>query len=113
MRLFNPTGAGTWLLSELDIGIRDIAECRGLMGLGIERDLWFDARGIALSTYAEAAGPQAASSSPDPSSTTTPSDPGPGPPPAPDGISRTAIRPVPVTPGAGRFPFRPDLGDLE
>ena len=55
MRLFNPTGAGTWLLSELDIGIRDIAEFRGLMGLGIERDLWFDARGIALSTYAEAA----------------------------------------------------------
>ena len=52
MRLFNPTGAGTWLLSELDIGIRDIAECRGLMGLGIERDLCFDARGIALSTYA-------------------------------------------------------------
>ena len=37
----------------------------------------------------------------------------PGPPPAPDGISRTAIRPVPVTPGAGPFPFRPDLGDLE
>ena len=55
MRLFNPTGAGTWLLSELDIGIRDIAECRGLMGPGIERDLWFDARSIPLATYAEAA----------------------------------------------------------
>ena len=78
VRLFNPAGAGTWLLTELDpdhpddygfgladlgmgfpelgdIGIREIAEFRGLMGLGIERDLWFDARGIPLATYAEAA----------------------------------------------------------
>ena len=57
VRLFNPTGAGTWLLTELDpdhpddyafgladlgmgfpelgdIGVREIAEFRGLMGLG-------------------------------------------------------------------------------
>ena len=77
VRLFNPTGAGTWLLTELDpdhpddygfgladlgmgfpelgdIGIREIAEFRGLMGLGIERDMYFRPK-YAISIYAEAA----------------------------------------------------------
>ena len=54
MRLFNPTGAGPWLLSELDIGIREIAEFCGLMGLGIERDLYFRPK-HAIGVYAEAA----------------------------------------------------------
>ena len=54
MRLFNHTGASTWLLSELDIGIREIAEFRGLMGLGIERDLYFRPK-HAIGVYAEAA----------------------------------------------------------
>ena len=78
VRLFNPTGAGTWLLTELDpenpddyafgladlgmgfpelgdIGLREISEFRGLMGLGIERDLYFRPRGRTISVYAEAA----------------------------------------------------------
>ena len=54
VRQFNPTGAGTWLLSELDIGIREIAESRELMGLGIERDLYFRPK-HAIGVYAEAA----------------------------------------------------------
>ena len=77
VKLFNPTGAGTWLLTELDpdhpdyygfgladlgmgcpelgaIGIREIAEFRGLMGLGIERDLYFRPK-YAIGVYAEAA----------------------------------------------------------
>ena len=77
VRLFNPTGAGTWLLTELDpdhpddygfgladlgmgfpelgdIGIREIAEFRGHMGLGIERDLYFRPK-YAIGVYAEAA----------------------------------------------------------
>ena len=48
------TGASTWLLSELDIGIREIAEFHGLMGLGIERDLHFRPK-HAIGVYAEAA----------------------------------------------------------
>ena len=77
VRLFNPTGAGTWLLTELDaeepeigfgladlgmgfpelgdISLREISQFRGLMGLGIERDLYFRPRGRAISVYAEAA----------------------------------------------------------
>ena len=78
VRLFNPTGAGTWLLTELDpehpddyafgladlgmgfpelgdISVRELAEFRGLMGLGIERDLHFRPRARAISVYAEAA----------------------------------------------------------
>ena len=77
VRWFNPAGAGTWLASELDPEDPDIAHCladlgmgcpeigsvrvseleafQGPFGLGIERDLWFNARGIPLSTYAEAA----------------------------------------------------------
>ena len=77
MRLFNPTGAGTWLLTELDpdhpddygfgladlgmgfpelgeIGVGEISEFRGLMGLGIERDMYFRPK-YAISIYAEAA----------------------------------------------------------
>ena len=37
-----------------DIGIREIAEFRGLMGLGIERDLYFRPK-HAIGVYAEAA----------------------------------------------------------
>ena len=77
VRLFNPTGAGTWLLTEIDpedpeigfgladlgigfpelgaIDMRALSGFRGLMGLGIERDLYFRARGRAISVYAEAA----------------------------------------------------------
>ena len=77
VRWFNPAGAGTWLVSELDPEDPDIAHCladlgmgcpeigsvrvseleafQGPFGLGIERDLWFNARGVPLSTYAEAA----------------------------------------------------------
>ena len=77
VRLFNPTGAGTWLLTELDpdhpdyygfgladlgmgcpelgdIGIREISEFRGPMGLGIERDMYFGPKHT-ISVYAEAA----------------------------------------------------------
>ena len=77
VKLFNPTGAGTWLLTELDpdhpddyalgladlgmgfpelgaIGMREISEFRGLMGLGIERDMYFRPK-YAISIYAEAA----------------------------------------------------------
>lgn len=73
MKLFNPVGAGTWLLTELDpddpdiaFGLCDLgAQCpefgsvriselesvRGRFGLGIERDLWFKAD-KPLSAYA-------------------------------------------------------------
>ena len=76
-KLFNPTGAGTWILTELDphepgiafgladlgmgfpemgdIGLRELSEFRGRFGLGIERDLHFDPRGRPISVYAEAA----------------------------------------------------------
>ena len=77
VRLFNPTGAGTWLVSELDpeepeighgladlgmgfpelgdISLRELSEFRGRFGLGIERDLHFNPRGRPISVYAEAA----------------------------------------------------------
>ena len=74
---FNPCGAGTWLLSELDpeypdecgfgladlgfgtpelgsIGLLELTEYRGPFGLGIERDIHFTAA-FPLSIYAEAA----------------------------------------------------------
>ena len=74
---FNPCGAGTWLLSELDpehpeecgfgladlgfgtpesgsIGLLELTEYRGPFGLGIERDIHFTAS-YPLSIYAEAA----------------------------------------------------------
>ena len=76
VKLFNPTGAGTWLLSELDpdepeiafaladlgmgfpelgeISLREIADYRGPLGLGIERDLHFQAK-YPIAVYAEAA----------------------------------------------------------
>ena len=62
VKLFNPTGQGTWYLSEYDpikevafglchifenelgyVDIRELREYKGMMGLGIERDLHFPA----------------------------------------------------------------------
>ena len=77
VKLFNPCGAGTWLLSEIDpeypdecgfgladlgfgtpelgsIGLLELTEYRGPFGLGIERDIHFTAN-HSLSIYAEAA----------------------------------------------------------
>ena len=77
VKWFNPCGAGTWLLSELDpeypdecgfgladlgfgtpesgsIGLLELTEYRGPFGLGIERDIHF-AAAFPLSIYAEAA----------------------------------------------------------
>ena len=77
VKWFNPCGAGTWLLSELDpeypdecafgladlgfgtpelgsIGLLELTEYRGPFGLGIERDIHFTAA-FPLSIYAEAA----------------------------------------------------------
>lgn len=76
MKLFNPTGAGTWLVTELDperpdvaFGLADLGmgcpelgsfsldelrAFRGRFGLGIERDLWFKGR-WPISVYAQAA----------------------------------------------------------
>ena len=63
VKLFNPSGVGTWYLSELDpetnvayglcflgdydnrefgyVSIDELSEVKGFMGLGIERDLYF------------------------------------------------------------------------
>ena len=75
VKLFDPTGAATWLFIELDedgdtlFGLADlgfgfpelgysslseISALRGRFGLGIERDLYFKPKGP-LSIYAEAA----------------------------------------------------------
>ncbi|KAA3448452.1 single-stranded DNA endonuclease [Mesorhizobium sp. SARCC-RB16n] len=75
LKLFNPAGAATWLLTELDadgdtlfglcdlgfgfpelgsVSLAELANVRGPLGLGIERDLYFRAR-FPLSVYAEAA----------------------------------------------------------
>ena len=76
LKLFNPTGAGTWLVTELDpddpsvgFGLADLGfgcpelgsfsldelqSFQGPFGLGIERDLWFEGR-WPISVYAEAA----------------------------------------------------------
>lgn len=75
VKLFNPTGAATWLLTELDadgdtlfglcdlgfgfpelgsVSLAELASVKGPLGLGIERDLHFQAR-FPLSVYAEAA----------------------------------------------------------
>jgi len=63
LKLFNPTGAATWLISEMDdrdimfglcdlgmgcaelgdVDFRDLEGYRGMFGLGIERDLGFKA----------------------------------------------------------------------
>ena len=135
VRLFNPTGAGTWLLTELDpdhpddygFGLADLGMGFPELGdIGIRRfrnsaDSWASASSATCisvpNTQSRSTpkprGPQAASSSSDPSSTPPPSEAAPRAPPAPDGIHHTAYRPVPATPGAGRFRFRPDQGDLE
>ncbi len=64
IKLFNPTGAATWLISEIDpentdqafglcdlgqgqpelgyVSINEIRGFRGRFGLGIERDRWFN-----------------------------------------------------------------------
>ena len=76
VKLFNPCGAGTWLLTEIDpddetvawglcdlgmgfpefgtVSLAELASYRGPLGLGIERDLHFKARGP-ISAYIEAA----------------------------------------------------------
>ena len=60
VKLFNPTGAGTWYLSELNpdtnvafgicqihekefgyVSLDELSEYKGTFGLGIERDLYF------------------------------------------------------------------------
>ena len=60
LKLFNPTGIGTWYLSELDedtnnayglccihekelgyVNLNEVLEFKCQMGLGIERDRWF------------------------------------------------------------------------
>ena len=61
VKLFNPTGIGTWYLTEYDpktdlafglccihekeigsVSMKELREFRGLFGLGIERDKYFD-----------------------------------------------------------------------
>ncbi len=76
VKLFNPCGAATWLLTEIDpddetvawglcdlgmgfpefgtVSLTELAEYRGRLGLGIERDLHFTARGP-ISAYIAAA----------------------------------------------------------
>ena len=76
VKLFNPCGAATWLLTEIDpddetvawglcdlgmgfpefgtVSLTELAAFRGRLGLGIERDLHFKARGP-ISAYIEAA----------------------------------------------------------
>ncbi|MDE0714256.1 MAG: DUF2958 domain-containing protein [Gammaproteobacteria bacterium] len=73
VKLFNPTGAATWLFTELDedgdtlfglcdLGFPELGYCslqeistyRGRFGLGIERDLYFKPR-AGIRAYAEAA----------------------------------------------------------
>lgn len=63
VKLFNPTGAGTWYLTELNpntnvafglagihewelgyIDLNELAAFKGQFGLGIERDKWFEPR---------------------------------------------------------------------
>ncbi|TGW07031.1 DUF2958 domain-containing protein [Mesorhizobium sp. M2D.F.Ca.ET.145.01.1.1] len=75
VKLFNPVGAATWLLTELDadgdtlfglcdlgfgfpelgsVSLAELQTVKGPLGLGVERDLSFRAR-FALSVYTEAA----------------------------------------------------------
>ncbi|BCM17799.1 DUF2958 domain-containing protein [Mesorhizobium sp. J8] len=75
VKLFNPTGSATWLLTELDadgdtlfglcdlgfgfpelgsVSLAELQSVKGPLGLGIERDLYFHAH-FPLSVYAEAA----------------------------------------------------------
>lgn len=67
VKLFNPTGAGTWYLTELDeetntafgvckitdaevgyISMTELEDFRGRMGLKIERDMYSDLSGLTL-----------------------------------------------------------------
>ena len=76
LKLFNPAGAGTWLVTGLDpddpslgfgladlglgrpelgrFSIEELRSFEGPFGLGIERDIWFEGR-WPISVYAEAA----------------------------------------------------------
>lgn len=76
LKLFNPCGAGTWLVTELDpedasiafgladlgfgtpeigsFSLEELEAFQGPFGLGIERDLYFEGK-FTLSAYAEAA----------------------------------------------------------
>ena len=76
VKLFNPCGAGTWLVTELDpedtsvafgladlgfgcpeagsFSLKELEAFQGPFGLGIERDLYFEGK-FSLSVYAEAA----------------------------------------------------------
>lgn len=67
VKLFNPTGQGTWYLSEYDpitdvafglchifekelgyVDIKELKEYKGMLGLGIERDLHFESNKLTL-----------------------------------------------------------------
>ena len=76
LKLFNPTGSGTWIIDQIDpeepdvlwgladlglgtpeygtVSLRNLEDYRGAMGLGIERDLHFRAR-YPMSVYHTAA----------------------------------------------------------
>ncbi|MGO9474910.1 MAG: DUF2958 domain-containing protein [Rhodomicrobium sp.] len=76
VKLFNPAGAATWLLTEIDredddvawglcdlamgfpefgtVSLSELQNFRGRFGLGIERDLYFEAK-APISRYIEAA----------------------------------------------------------
>jgi hypothetical protein len=76
VKLFDPCGAATWLLTEIDpadedvawglcdlgmgypefgtVSLAELGAVRGRLGLGIERDLYFKARGP-ISAYIDAA----------------------------------------------------------
>jgi hypothetical protein len=76
VKLFNPCGAATWLLTEIDpndesvawglcdlgmgfpefgtVSLDELAAYRGPLGIGIERDLFFEAR-APISAYIRAA----------------------------------------------------------
>ena len=76
VKFFNPVGAATWLVTEMDpdendylfgladlgmgfpelggIGLSELQSYRGPLGLGIERDLYFRPK-FPISVYAEAA----------------------------------------------------------
>jgi hypothetical protein len=76
VKLFDPCGAATWLLTEIDpedetvawglcdlgmgfpefgtVGLTELAAIRGPLGLGIERDLYFEAC-APISAYIDAA----------------------------------------------------------
>jgi len=81
VKFFDPCGAATWLISQMDpdepdilfglsdlglgfpelgsVRLSELKSVRGRLGLGIERDLYFESR-YPLSVYAEAARPAGA-----------------------------------------------------